>query len=202
MKNLYLRSAAALACALGLAACGGSDNGTIPLQGGVSGVNKTGLVLQNNGGADLVIEPFATFFSFPELLGQNGDYNVTIKSSPPNASCQIINGKGRATVYGIGQISVACLLIPHNVSGKVTGNSTGDMVVINGADRITIPKGVSEFTMTKYGADGKAISGIVGDSQPYGIQVLTPPPGLTCSVANGTGTMGTTDVTNVLITCG
>ena len=202
MKNLYLRSVVALACALGLAACGGDDNGTIPLQGTVSGVNKEGLVLQNNNGADLAVAPFSSIFTFPDLLNQNGDYNVTIKSSPPNASCQIFNGRGRATIYGLNRIDVICTLIPHNVSGKVTGNSTGDMVVINGADRVTIPKGKSDFTMTVYGTDGKAISGTVGDSQPYGIQVLTPPPGLTCNVANGTGTMGTTDVTNVLITCG
>lgn len=202
MKNLYLRSVVALACALGLAACGGSDNGTIPLGGTVFGVNKTGLVLQNNGGADLPVEPFASSFTFPDLLNQNGDYNVTIKSSPPNATCQILNGRGRATIYGFNRIDVVCILIPHNVSGKVTGNSTGDMVVINGADRVTIPKGKSDFTMTTYGSDGKVVGGTVGDSQPYGIQVLTPPPGLTCSVENGTGTMGTTDVTNVLITCG
>ena len=203
MKNLYLRSAVALACAIGLAACGGDDDGTWPLQGAVQGVNMTGLVLQNNGGDDLVVPANASSFTFPKLIAVNDDFNITIKSSPSNATCSVVGAKGTANNYnGVGSIGVVCILVPHNVTGKISGNSTGDMVIINGADRLTVTANTSTFSMTRTGADGKTKIGTVGEGQPYGIQVLTPPPGLSCRVDNGTGTMGTTDVTNVQITCG
>ena len=200
MKNLTLRSALAFACALTLAACGGSDNGTIPLYGTVSGVNMEGLVLQNNGGSDLVIAPNAVTFQFPQLIGNSADYNVTPKSTPSNATCNVINGKGRSTVYGIGQIAVVCDLIQHKLSGKITGNTTGDTVIVNGAGRVTVAANVGEFTMTNLDAKGAVIS-TVGEGQPYGVLVLTPPPGKTCTVANGVGIIPKGDVTNVQITC-
>lgn len=46
MKNSYL-GAAMLACALGLAACGGGSSGELLLGGQVFGVTKDGLVLQD-----------------------------------------------------------------------------------------------------------------------------------------------------------
>ena len=205
MKNLYLRSAVALACALGLAACGGDDDGTYALQGAVYGVNTTGLVLQNNGGQDLVVEPNANSFVFPQLLANNDGFNVTVKSAPANAQkCEVLSGKGTANAYnGTGNISVVCTLNPHNVSGTVSGNTTGDMVLINGSDRITVAANVSTFTFTRDNpADaGKTKIGTVGEGNPYGIQVLTPPPGRTCTVEKGTGTILKIDVTDVKVTC-
>lgn len=201
MKNLYLRSALVVACALTFSACGGDDNGTIPLYGTVSGVNMEGMVLQNNGGADLVIAPNTLNWQFPQLIGSSAEYNVTIKSSPSNANCRIVNGKGRATVYGIGQIAVICDLIQHKLSGKITGNTTGETVIVNGSDRVTVAANVGDFTMTKLDDKGAVASGTVGEGQPYGVLVLTPPPGKTCTVANGTGIVPKGDVSNVQISC-
>ena len=57
--------------------------------------------------------------------------------------------------------------------------------------------------MTKYDETDrtKAIAGQVGDGYQYGLAVFQQPDGQTCSIANGTGTMGENDVTNVVITC-
>ena len=204
MKNLYLRPALALACALSLSACGGDDDGTFALQGTVSGVNMAGLVLQNNGAQDLEVAANTGFFSFPQLIGTDTQYNVTVKSSPPNATCEVFRGKGKSTIYGVGlgdtAIAVICTLKPHNVTGTVSGN-TGDMVLINGSDRITVPANQATFSFTRLDPTGKFNLGTVGEGQPYGLQVLTPPAGRSCLVVNGTGTMGTADVTNVQITC-
>ncbi|NHZ90200.1 hypothetical protein F2P45_14415 [Massilia sp. CCM 8733] len=201
MKNLYLRSAVALACALSLAACGGDDDGTMQLSGAVEGVTIAGLVLQNKGGPDLKVEPFASNFVFPDLIASNTDYDVTIKSAPSNATCKMINGKGKSSAYGIGQIGVSCTLIPHDVKGKIVGLSSGPLVIINGTYRLTIPANQSAFNLTQLDADGKTKRGEVGETQAYGLSVLQQPPGLTCRIDNAVGTMAKADVDNILITC-
>jgi hypothetical protein len=195
MKSSYLRAGVALACALGLAACGGGGAGDIYLGGTVYGLTKTGLVLQNNGGSDLAVEPsgaFATPFLFANLIGTDTPYDVTIKSKPSNADCTITNGKGTSGPFNVNTIAVTCVTHTHALAGSVSGLdlATDNLVVVNGADRVVIPPKSSAFSMAK-----------VAEDSPYGITILTQPAGLACSVANGVGKMGTTDVGNVQISC-
>lgn len=202
MKNLYLRSAVALACALSLAACGGDDDGTMQLGGSVQGVTVAGLVLKNKGGPDLKVEPFASTFVFPDLIATNTEYDIKIVSSPSNATCEMINGKGKSSIYGVGSIGVRCTLIPHDVKGKVLGLTGGDLVIINGTYRLKIPANATEFNLTVTLDDkAKTKVGQVGETQAYGLSVLQQPPGQTCRIDNAIGTMGKADVDNVLITC-
>lgn len=193
MKSSYLRAGAALACALALSACGGSD-GDLVIGGEFAGVTKPGLVLQNNGGADLTIEPTSVGigrFQFPELVETDASYNITVKSQPSNAeTCTVINGTGRAA-YHVGNIFVNCTIRQHALGGTVTGLTGNNLVLVNGADKVTVPAGATSFAMTK-----------VNEDAPYGIIILTQPDNQTCTVANGTGTMGANDVTNVNVTCG
>jgi hypothetical protein len=200
MKNLYLRSAVALACALSLAACGGDDDGTIQLGGSVEGVTLPGLVLQNKGGPELKVEPFASTFVFPDLIANNTEYDITIKSSPSNANCEMVNGKGKSS-YGVRLMGVRCTLKPHDVKGKIVGLTTGPLVIINGTYRRIIPANATTFNLITESDDKKTKFGEVGETQAYGLSVLQQPPGLTCRIDNAVGIMGTTDVDNVLITC-
>jgi hypothetical protein len=193
MKSSYLRAGVALACALGLSACGGGGGGQFTLSGTAFGVTKDGLVLQNNGGSDLTI-PGSTApypFVFTDLLRVDAEYNVTVKSIPPNAEgCNVVNGRGRAT-FSVGNVQVICTLKTHALKGKIfgLGNATG-LSLVNGPDRVDIDPGATEFSMAK-----------VGEDSPYGVTVLTNPAGLACSVINGTGKMGTDDITNLAVNC-
>jgi len=205
MKSLFLRSGAVLACALTLASCGGS-NGNLLLGGAVVGVNRDGLVLQNNGGPDLAVVAPYTNFSFPQLIGNDADYNVTIKSSPSNAVCVASNNKGKSSNFDVTNVLIACTINTYDLGGSVSGLTSNGLVLINGADRQTIPAGATTFTMTvdtgNKDSNGKPIlTGKVGDGAPYGVTVLTQPANQTCTVGNGTGTMGPAPVTNVQITC-
>jgi hypothetical protein len=202
MKSLTLRSSVALACALSLAACGGGG-GNLLLGGTVSGLTVAGLVLQNNGGAPLVIAANQPTFAFPDLLKSDEDFNVTIQSAPSSAVCTVVNGKGRTGAYNITSVQVNCVTNTYALGGTITGlgNATG-LVLVNGASRQEIAPGTTSFTMNRLNADGTYASGKVADGSPYGITVLTQPTGLTCSVQNGVGTMGAAAVTNVQVTCG
>lgn len=193
MKSSYLRAGAALACALALSACGG-DDANLPIGGQFIGVTKPGLVLQNNGGADLAITPTNSGrgeFFFPELVEIDARYNVTVKSIPTNASaCEVIDGSGRAQQYIPTRIFINCTVRQHELKGTVSG-LTGTLVLVNGADKVTLSPGATTFAMAK-----------VNEDAPYGIAILTQPDNQTCAIANGTGTMGANDVTNVAVTCG
>jgi len=189
MKSSYLRAGAALACTLALSACGGSD-GDMLLQARVFGVTKPSLVLQNNGGSDLTLERSGSFY-FDNLIPADDEYNVTVKSVPPNVEeCIVHNGKGRA-VFSVNTVEVECIIKTHALEGSITGlgNATG-LVLVNGSDRREIPAGATSFAMAK-----------VGEDAPYGITILQQPAGLACSVLGGIGTMGTDDIRTVQVNC-
>ena len=200
MKSLYLRSSVALACALGLASCGGGNDNLL-LGGYVFGLLKDGLVVQNNGGPDLAIPRGATTFTFPERISSDSDFNVTIKAEPPSTKCEVVYGKGKSGAYSVTSVEIRCITTSYDLGGTISGLDSEGLVLINGSVQQRIPAGATSFKMTKYKADGTPESGQVPDGQPYGITILEQPAGRTCTVANGTGLMGSTAVTNVAVTC-
>lgn len=193
MKSSYLRAGAALACALVLSACGGGD-GDLVVGGQFSGVTKAGLVLQNNGGSDLVIAPTASGtgqFYFPDLVETDTSYNVTVKpgSIPSNVEkCEAFQNTGKVA-FNITTIGIFCTIKTHELKGTVSG-LTGTLVLVNGSDRVTVAPGATGFTMAK-----------VNEDAPYGVAILTQPANQTCTVANASGIVGATDITNVAVTC-
>jgi len=193
MKSSILRAGVALACALGLAACGGGD-GDLLLQGTIySGVTKTGLVLTNNGGDDLAIPAGATSFQFSRAISTDDEFNIEVKTYPSNVkTCTINNGKARANYYTIAQVTMSCEIKTHPFKIQIQGLTTNGLVVVNGTDRRDVLPNTPILEMTPVYEDG-----------PYGVTILTQPTGQTCSVANGTGTMGSTDTDNnkVVVTC-
>lgn len=202
MKSLYLRSGLALACALGLAACGGG-NDNLQLGGNVFGLLKNGLIIQNKGGPELAIPAGTTSFVFPERISSDDDFEVTIKAEPTSTKCTVVNGKGKSGAYSVYSVEIRCITASYDLGGTISGLDSTGLVLINGSQRQEIPAGATSFTMTKYkDNDGKTVeSGQVPDGQPYGITIFKQPAGRTCTVANGTGQMGAAPVTNVVVTC-
>lgn len=205
MKNLYLRSCVALACAFGLAGCGGGDDGDIGLRVNIAGLTKSGLTLSLNGATALPVTANAIVFDFPALVPVDFNYDIKIVDSPTNAKCEIFNGKGKTATFSPRDINVICTPYYYNVHGTVSGLVSDGLILANGNEQISIPKGATTFTMTRNGVDGKPLaganSGQVGDGFPYSIGILKQPATGTCSVTNGVGTMGSADVTNVMINC-
>jgi hypothetical protein len=196
MKKTYLRAGvAAMACALGLSACGGSS-GQLALGGYISGLTKDSLVLQNNGAHDYTVTPAMLGlngqFYFPDLIGVDEQYNVTVRSWPSNVDhCEVANGTGRSA-FNVTNVIVTCILKTHTLGGKVSGVTGGSLFVVNGNDKLEIQPGSQMFKMPAK----------VGEDVPYGITILSKPENLPCTIANGSGRMGTGDVDNVVISCG
>jgi hypothetical protein len=191
MKSSNLRACVALACTLALSACGGSG-GDLLLSASVSGLTKDGLVLQNKGANDLTVPANATTVSFAGLIATDSDYNVTIKpgTGPSNADCTVPDGKGNSGPFNV-TVHVVCTIHTHELKGNIAGlGDAAGLVLVNGSDRVTVAANATEFTMAK-----------VAEELPYGLTILTQPTGRNCSVANGVGKMGTTDVTGVQVNC-
>jgi hypothetical protein len=202
MKSIYLRSGVALVCALALAACG-SDNGNLILGGSVNGLTKEGLVLQDlKSNKTVTIPANSVSFAFPDLISSDQEFEVTVKTQPAAANCTIAFGKGRSGAYNVTSIIVSCITNAYDLGGTVSGLSSEGLVLINGSERVTVPANATSFKFTKYDATGKVTSGQVPDGAPYGVTVLTQPAGRTCTVANGTGTMGSANsLTTVSVSC-
>jgi hypothetical protein len=200
MKSSILRAGVvALACALGLSACGGGS-GDLYLTGTVSNVTKDGLVLTNNGGDDTAVAYPYTSFQFNNRVSTDDMFDIKVKSVPSNVAkiedCVVTNGKARANYYTIQQIIVTCTIKTHPLTVSVQNLTGSGLVVVNGADRHDVPAGTTKVDMAKVYEDGA-----------YGVTVLTQPAGQTCTVSggssgNGSGIMGPADAgTTVTVTC-
>lgn len=77
------------------------------------------------------------------------------------------------------------------VGGTVAGLSTTGLVLANGGSTVSVAAGASSFNFADKLAGGAA----------YGVSVKTQPAGQTCSVTNGSGTVGSADVTNIAVSC-
>jgi hypothetical protein len=190
MIRSHLRAGIALACALGLSACGGGD-GDVYISGTTVGVTKPGLVLTNNGGSDLEV---GTSGVFTFKVETDTRYFIEVKSVPPNVEkkedCELKNPTGRA-VFNVSNIRVICTIRKWPLGGSIVGldNNSG-LVLVNGNDRVAIPAGATTFAMAP-----------VSEESPYGITILDQPSTRTCTVENGTGKMPSGPFTNVVVRC-
>jgi len=186
MKSKYLNAAAALLCAAGLAACGGGGNGSISLGVQVFGLDRSGLVLQNNGGDDLTINSTGNFY-FATLMAPDANFNVSIKTLPDGVTCTLANNSSRINYYTYLQTTVVCSAVPYVLGGKVNGLNGSGLVLTNGSVTLGVPAGATTWEFANK----------VGNGSIYGVTVLAQPTrvenGVTitqnCTVTNGTGKM-------------
>jgi uncharacterized repeat protein (TIGR03803 family) len=161
------------------------------LGGTVSGLGAgSGLVLAN-GAVLLVIPPMATGFQFPVPLNAGTPYQVTVNNVPPGMQCVVSGGSGVMPGTAVTSVAVACGPTTYSLGGTVSGLFAHGLVLANGADTLSVPFRAGVFSMpTQLPAGAR-----------YAIVVQTQPAGLSCAVANGSGTMGAAAVTSVVVTC-
>ena len=201
-RNFYL-----LCCLSILAACsngrGSVDSEQPPsppaqegftVSGTVSGLDGDGLVLQLNGANDLALANNGTF-TFTAQLSNTTVYSVTVLTQPsgPSQTCTIGNASGTIAAANVSNVAVTCATGAFALRGTVTGLAgTGLVLQNNGGDDLAIATN-GEFSFPSPIASGAT----------YGVTVKTQPsgPAQSCGIQNGTGIVGSADVTNVTITC-
>lgn len=205
MKNFYLRSMA-VACAFGLAACGGGGGDLLLGISPIYGVTKDGLTISNNGGTPVAILHGTTSYVFTEHIGTDTAFDIKIVTQPPNATCTIVNGKGTTGAYSPTGIAINCIANPYNVSAQVSGLTAvaadaSHLVVVNGALKYTIASGATDPFTYHFALADDGTKTTVGDGEAYGYVILTQPALQKCTLLNGGGIMGSADVSNLTITC-
>lgn len=196
MKNLYLRSMLAAACAVTLAACGGSG-GNLYLQVTVSGLAKDGLVLLNDG-ERLPVTTGQNVVVFTKLVKTDDRYDITIAEQPKGAVCTITNGVGKASNYSVSTAHVNCQTNTYPLSGAITGLTADGLRLVMGPNGVSPLAGATTYEFKS-----------VDDGAAYGISILTQPTGLMCrfqgsksaDASDTVGTMGSAATSAATLDC-
>jgi hypothetical protein len=163
------------------------------LGGNVSGLLGGTVVLRN--GSDSVEVQSDGLFSFPTRIASNGTYDVRVQRQPetPPQNCALDAPSGRVTNADVNTLVVRCSIRTFTIGGRVTGLA-GDGLVLqnNGADNLQVS------------ADGDfTFNAPIASGQPYSVSVLSSPtsPAQRCDVTSPSGTVTTSNVTDVVVNC-
>jgi hypothetical protein len=172
-------------------ACGSSG---FTIGGTVTGLAGTGLSLQLNGGNDLSVVGSGAF-AFATALQSGDAYAVTVRRQPSNPAqdCAVSNGAGTVAGSNVSNIAITCVSRSFTVGGTVSGLSGSGLILqLNGDGDLSILSDGS-FTFETALTSGSR----------YRVNVAQQPsnPTQVCTVAGRDGTIGTTNVTNVRVTC-
>jgi hypothetical protein len=184
---------------IGLASCGGGGGSSqvtaqsYTIGGSVSGLVGTGLQLQNGSGTLLGVSANGAF-SFPTAVASGTAYAISVAAQPssPSQTCVLSNGTGTVGTANVTSISVQCTTNTYKLGGTVSGLLGTGLVLQEGSESLTISAN-GAFTFSTPLASGAA----------YSISVATQPtsPAQTCTVASGSGTVESADITNITVTC-
>jgi len=186
---------------LALAACGGGGTPppatpppatTYTIGGTVSGLTGGGTVTLSDAGAGSSGAIGNGAFSLPTGLTTGTAYSVTAVASS-GETCAVTGGSGTvgsANVTGVAVVCTAVTPTTYTIGGTVTGLTGSVTLLDNGANSLTVSANGS-FTFTTALAGGSS----------YAVTVSTQPTGETCTISNGSGKVGSANVTNVAVAC-
>jgi len=157
--------------------------------GSISGLLGT-LTLQNNGSDDIIRNTSGTF-TFPTFLTHNSSYLITVETQPAGQTCSITNENGMINASNVDNISVECTSIQNrNIGGEVSG-LTGTLEIQNNVNDTLLINSNGSYVF-----DEK-----LGLGELYNVEVSQNPGGQICSVDNGSGETGLTDIVDIDILC-
>ncbi|MYN26565.1 hypothetical protein [Duganella levis] len=209
MKFSLVRAVAALAVVATIAACGGKQQFTV--QGSVSNLNNSGLIL-GNGGEQLSVPSGATSFAFTKQISYGTDYNITVIKNADHMTCSVGGATGSAGYNIAIQAVVTCTQNSYSLGGQYSGitpaadGTARTVTLLNGSTGGTaiLSSGIaatSTTTSTLTPSGDFSFGTFVADGQAYGVTIVPPTNGLTCTLTNGTGVMHDAAVTNMVVTC-
>ncbi|WP_372971475.1 InlB B-repeat-containing protein [Marinobacter sp.] len=108
--------------------------------GTVTGLEGSGLVLQNDGGDDLSIAANGSF-TFATALADGSGYDVTVLTQPgsPSQTCNISNSSGTLAGANITDVTVNCITDTFTLSFDSAGGTQVDDITQDSGTAITEP---------------------------------------------------------------
>ena len=164
------------------------------VSGLASGIVAQDLVLQNNGADNLTVTANGSF-QFAQAVAGSIGYDVTIQAQRTGQTCSVTAGSASSFSQNVTNINIACLDNTYSVGGNVNGLSTGPLA----QDLVVLINGTEQLTLTNNGPFDFISS--VSELDGYNVAIQTQPTSQTCSVANGSASSITSNVSNVEINC-
>ncbi len=161
--------------------------------GTVSGLNTGASVTLLDNGGDALKRTVNGKFTFKTALVTGATYNVTVGTQPTGETCTVTGGSGTVGTKNVTTVQVACTSSQtYTIGGTISGLASGKSVTLldNGGDALTLTA-IGAFTFHTPLPSGAT----------YDVTVGTQPSGETCTVTNGSGTVGNSNVTNVTVAC-
>jgi N-acetylneuraminic acid mutarotase len=162
--------------------------------GTVSGLAGTGLELVLNQVQTLPISEDGHFV-FPDPLPDTSTWQVGVQVQPsgPAQTCTVSNGEGQLTGEPVIDVQVDCQTNLYSIGGLVSGLQGSGLVLQNngGDDRAIGGNGSFSFATT------------LPEGSPYAVTVSSQPtqPLQTCTLDHAEGTVGTTNINNIQVSC-
>jgi hypothetical protein len=165
---------------------------TYTIGGTVSGLTSSPVTLLDNGADSLTVSANGKF-TFATKIASGSTYKVTVGTQPTGETCTVTGGSGTVGTANVTTVKVACTSNSgtFSIGGTVSGLKSNSVTLLNnGGDSLTVSaNGIFAFS-TKLATGAK-----------YDVTVGTQPTGETCTVSNGSGTVATSNVTNVAVSC-
>jgi hypothetical protein len=164
---------------------------TFTIGGTVSGLSTGASVTLLNNRANSLKVTVNGKFTFTTALATGAAYSVTVGTEPTGETCTVTGGSGTVGTSNVTTVAVACTPIDYTIGGTLTGLDSGTSVtLVDGDDSVEVGANGS-FTFPVKFPSGAT----------YNVTVGTQPSGETCTVTNGSGTIGTKNVTTVKVAC-
>ncbi len=179
----------------------GPSSGTYTVGGTVSGLSAGAtLVLRNGSDGDTVAVTSSGVFAFPTAEASGASYSVSVEEESSGVSCTVSGADGLVGTANVTSISVSC------ASGSGSGSSSTYTV---GGTVSGLPTGVTLVLRNSLDGDTVAVSSSGAFAFPTGQQsgasyfalVEAQPSSATCTVSNGSGTVGSSNVTSIAVNC-
>ncbi len=165
---------------------------TYTFGGTVSGLSSGASVTLLDNGANSLKVTANGVFTFTTALASGATYSVTVGTQPTGETCTVTAGSGTVGTANVTTVKVACTANTYTIGGTVSGLNASTSVTLldNGTNSLKVTAN-GGFTFTTALASGAT----------YSVTVGTQPTGETCTVTNGSGTVGSANVTNVAVAC-
>ena len=159
--------------------------------GAVSGLTGS-VVLQDNGGDDLTVTSDGPF-QFATKIASGSSYSVSVLTQPPAQTCDVEHGSGTAT-GNVTNVTVSCTAsVVYTVGGTIINlNASGLAIDDNNTASQTLNPGATQFVFAVELPSGAA----------YDVSIQSQPNGQLCGAENASGSIGSSNITNVVIVCG
>ncbi len=155
------------------------------------------LVLQNNGGDDLVLSADGAF-AFPSPVSFGDAYAVSVLTQPPapRETCTVSggannDGSGTMPSADVSSIAIICSVDRFAVGGALSGLASGESLVLQN-------NGSADLNLS---ANGNFRFPDQADGSAFAVSVSVQPDGQSCTVGGGSGSLSGADVVGVTVVC-